>query len=58
MTKNTNFRLPDMERSQLHTLAELDNISSTEAIKRLIRSAYTTRRNEIRAFRESQKLLK
>lgn len=53
--KSMHFDFPPRVKSMLRALAELDNITATAALKRLISREYMSRRDEIRAYRQDMK---
>jgi len=57
-TKHTSYRLPDATKNKLSELAAMDGTTKTETLKRLINADYRARLEEVKLFRESQKIAK
>jgi predicted DNA-binding protein len=57
-TTNTSYRLPDATKNKLDQLAEFAGTTRTETLKVLINEAYKAKYEEIKIFRESQKMVK
>jgi predicted DNA-binding protein len=54
-TAHTSYRLPDATKNKLSELAEMDGLTKTETLKRLINADYKARLDEIKIFRENRK---